>query len=339
MDAFFGENGGELKGERFTLQIQSQKEWGKNRHHVRVREQDPKQYLKLFNNVDITPLHESMLIPIYDVEIKARNPDTVVGGMNLLVPVEANKELGTDFIVLEQDKTSSSWNDITEKCKMDKCLFTESTVISIPVEKSSKVWVVRVKKSLHSLLHVLLVLLLGNVHFRILGFFRVRNKDICLRIIGITENLYQNPKRLRTEVEIAEEGGFQKVEESDAKLLLRRGKLLVSFYLAGNCQNSTHFDLGGTSTSKVAQRHDFKFSVGDLKRIPKVEIRTANDAEEVLWSIDLRNLIKVRTAFLVPYNLSLFLFLKFTSVFCFFVLKIQECAELSANITRPGEKK
>lgn len=295
VDSDFGEDGGELKGKHFTLRIPKHKEWRENRHRVRVREQDPEDYLKRFKHGTLPRLDESMVIPIFDVDINANSPDTNIGFMDLFFPVGVKKEAGTEYVVLQQDKASPHchWSDITDKCMTAKDNFEQSVVISIPIEKSSRIWVVRVKRTLRSLAHVFLALLLGEVLFRVLLFCKIHNDEVVLRVIGISEELYQNKKGVRTEVHIAKEADFRVVEESDAKQLIRKGKLVVSFYLAGNCQKSVDFGIGSSKIQNVALREDFRFSVHDLQCIPKIEIKTGNDTEEVLWSIDLENLINI----------------------------------------------
>ena len=297
MSGNFGESGGELKGRNFTLHVASCTEWRENLHHVRVREQDPETDLKLPDDGDIPcellnaiTTHGAPTAPIYDVEIKARNKDAVATGINLTMSVQPNREFDTEFLIIGKDE-SSVWKDITKRCSVKMNFDDKSVEITIPIEKSSKVWVVRMKRTFNELADVLLAVFFGQALFHILMFYKVYNKTVKLRIIGVNDELCQ---KTVNEVCIAIESGFQKVEESNPKQLIKKGKLLVSFSLSGNCQKSFYFGLGGGKESKGGQRADFEFSIGDLESIPRIEIQTTNEAEEVLWSYDVQKLINVR---------------------------------------------
>lgn len=292
--AYFGENGGTLKGKRFSLRSPCHKEWRENPHCVRVREQDPESPLELPKDGDINHNWHNGIIPsgapIYDVEICGKFGDTFKTKMDFTIFVEPNRELDTEFIVIWQDELNPHWNDITNTCTMENHFNDSMIHVTIPIEKSSRVWVVRVKRSLHHVVDVLLALVFGHVLFRILIFCKVQHKEVHLRIIGINEEYQGCPT---AEVCLAKENGFQMVEASNAKQLIKTGKLLVSFNLSGICQKSVYFDLDGGKVSKVGQREDFKFAIGDLECIPKLEVQTANEAKEVLWIYDIKNIINV----------------------------------------------
>lgn len=314
MSDYFGENGGELRGKQFTLYLPSCTEWRDNCHFVCVREQDTETDLKLSEDDDIPcELQKAITThgaPIYDVEIKSKYKDTVATGVNLTMLVEPNREHETEFLVIGKlDNKSSGWKDITKKCSIKRnfATFDKSVEITIPIEKSSKVWVVRMKRSLSELVDVLLAVFFGQALFRILMFYKVHNKTVTLRIIGVNDELCQ---KTVNEVCIAMESGFQKVEESDSKQLIKKGKLLVSFSLSGNCQRSFYFGLDGGKESKGGQRGDFKFSIGDLESIPRIEIQTAD--KEVLWTYDLKGLINVRVNFTSIYSIYILLVYNYT---------------------------
>ena len=82
--------------------------------------------------------------------------------------------------------------------------------------------VFRLNKSLSSLKHDLLALIHGQVH--ILVYLLKKGGKIKLRIIGISEELYQNPKGLKTAVTDAEKDRFVKGEETEqGKKRLKKG--------------------------------------------------------------------------------------------------------------------
>jgi hypothetical protein len=176
-----------------------------------------------------------------------------------------------------------------------------------PIKKSSKVLVLRLNKSLSRLKHDLLALIHDQVD--ILVYFLKKGGKIKLRFIGISEELYQNPKRLKTAVTIAEEDKFLKGEETEqAKKLLKKGSLILDF-----CKNSDDvclgmFDLGRNDIDKHGEWYKHTFHENDLK--DNLEVKVSDEDGNVLWCIDMNGILCVSVKY---HKLSLFRLGNFSS--------------------------
>ena len=246
--------------------------------------------MKEFNSTLFQEMEDSGVNPLmFQIEFERSGEISCNSNcLNLQLTFDTEIDQNMNYVILQQEADSTQWRNITDECTTA----IVSRNIDIPVKKSSKVLVFRIKISLSSLKHVLLALIHGQVLFHILVYFLKKGRKIKLRIIGISEELYQNTKGLKTAVTIAQEDKFLKGEETEqAKKLLKKGSLLLDF-----CKNSDgvclgKFDLGRNDIDKHAEWYKHTFDENDLK--DNLEVKVSDKDGNVLWCIDLNEILCV----------------------------------------------
>jgi hypothetical protein len=246
--------------------------------------------MKEFDGTVFEEIEDSGVNPLmFQIEIERSGEITCnSNGLNLQLTFDTEADENMNYIILQQEAGLTQWQNITDECTTTHGLRN----IEIPVKKSSKILVFRIKKSLNSLKHALLALIHGQVWFHILVYFLKKGGKIKLRIIGVSEKLYQNPKALKTAVTIAEGDKFLKGEETEqAKKLLKKGSLILDF-----CKNSDDiflgkFDLGRNDIDKHAEWYKYNFDENDLK--DNLEVKVSDKDGNVLWCIDLNEMFCV----------------------------------------------
>jgi hypothetical protein len=281
--------GDRIKRNNFTLQVRNE-HTQTNDHSARVREEDATPCMKEFNSTVFQEIEDSGVNPLmFQIEFERSGEKTFnSNGLNLQLTSDTEVDQNMNYVILQQEADSTQWRDITDKCTTTH----GSRNIEIPVKKSSKILVFRIKKSLSSLKHALLALIHGQVWFHILVYFLKKGGKIKLRIIGISDELYQNPKGLKTAVTDAEKGRFVKDEDPEPpKKLLKKGSLTLEC-----CKNSDgvclgKFDLGRNDIDKHAEWYKHTFDENDLK--DNLEVKVSDKDGNVLWCIDLNEILCV----------------------------------------------
>ena len=277
--------GGQIKGNSFTLRVNG------NQHNTqfygqsgRVREVDGTSYKK---EADSNFFQEiSDINPMFEIEIERSIELSCTSNSNALnVQLTFNTEVdqNVNYLILQQESGSTQWRDITETCTPIQDLGK----VEIPVKKSSKIWVIRLKKSFGSLKHTLLALIHGKVLFHVLLYYMKKNGKVKVRIIGISEELYQNLKHLRTSVIIAEEEKFQKCPEVPPKMLVKKSYLDVEVTKNGEHVNSQQFDI----RHSYERWFDCNFSINELKE--NLEVKATDKDGNVQWLLDLNEALCV----------------------------------------------
>jgi hypothetical protein len=272
--------GGYIQGESFTLQVRSQCDTLKC---SRVRQVDSTSYKMESDSSLFQEISDKNQMFEIEVEtsmetVGAGNPES----LNLQFTLSTDIDQNVNYLILQQEKGSTQWQDITDTCTTRQ----QSQKVEIPVKKSSKVWVIQLKKSFSSLKHALLALIHGRVLFHILVFYMKKIGKVKVRIIGINEELYQNPKGLKTSVTTAVDDGFQKSDEIPPQLLLRKGDLSLTVLKNGELVSSQNFDVRSSNCW-----HDCSFSTNDLKEDLMVKVKDKDGKEQ--WSIDLNDILCV----------------------------------------------
>ncbi|XP_028396365.1 uncharacterized protein LOC114520316 isoform X3 [Dendronephthya gigantea] len=113
-------------------------------------------------------------------------------------------------------------------------------------------------------------------------------KNVDVRIIGISDELYQNPTQQGEPETIAEKEKFVKGKECVAKQLLRKGTLNVGLYKSDECVNEENFDMGRNSIKKSAEWFDFSFDLENLNHSMEVKVK---DDNETLWRVKLNKIL------------------------------------------------
>ena len=264
--------GGSIQGTDFILRVTSQ-----NSAHgsltrccsVRVRQEDPTPCMKEFdsNLLQELEVEDAAVNPLFCIESSEEiSPSS--NGLSLQLTFNKDADQGMNYVILQQESSSNQWKNITDECTAKQ----GSPNIQIPVKKSSKVWVIRLRKSLASVKHALLALIYGQVLFRILVFYFKMPGKVKVRIIGISDELCQNRKGLRTAVEVAKDLKFVKAEELSAKQLLKKGCLMVEVHKENECVSYKEFDIGRSTLNKNAEWHDYVFDSNDMKDNLKVKV-------------------------------------------------------------------
>jgi hypothetical protein len=124
-------------------------------------------------------------------------------------------------------------------------------------------------------------------------YYQVLNKEIKVRIIGISDDPNQTRKRLKTAVTAAEEDGFIRGDESAPMLLSRKeGNLNVEFYKDGNSFKSSAFDIEKNDRLYTyGEWHEYTFDVKDLK--DNLDVKVVDKNGYVHWSIHLNEILRV----------------------------------------------
>ncbi|CAB4042136.1 Hypothetical predicted protein, partial [Paramuricea clavata] len=277
-----------MKGDSFTLRVRNQHHTQTNDHSARVWEEDPTPCMKEFDSTVFQEIEDSGVNPLmFQIEFE-RSGETSCNsnGLNLQLTFDTEVDQNMNYVILQQEAGSTRWRNITDECTTAQGLRN----IDIPVKKSSKVLVFRIKKSLSSLKHALLALIHGQVWFHILVYFLKKGGKIKLRIIGISEELYQNPKGLKTAVTISEENKFLIGEETEPpKQLLKKGNLTLECCKNSECVCLGKFDLGRNDIDKHAEWYKHTFDENDL--IDNLEVKVSDKDGNVLWCIDLNEIL------------------------------------------------
>ena len=288
------EIGGCIKGEgsSFTLRVRNQHNTPINHHSVHVREVDASSCVSESHSSLLQDIQDSDVNPMFEIEIE-RSVETACnsnGGLHLEFTVTTEVDRNADYLILQQEKGSTQWQDITEACTTTQ----GSQNIEIPVKKSSKIWVIRLKKSLSSLRQAFVALVRGQVVFHVLVYYLRKKGKINVRIIGIRDELYQNPKQQKTAVTIAQEDKFQKSPESPPKPLLKKGHLDLEVKKNGKHVSSAQFDLGKNMSQ---QWYECSFSTNELK--DNLEVNVKDNDGIVQWSINLNEILCVSNVHII----------------------------------------
>ena len=277
--------GGYIQGSNFTLRVNSnQQNTQTYSQSARVREVDSTPYKRESDSNVFQEISDSN--SMFEIEIERSMESTCTGNsyaLNVQLTFSTEVDHNVNYLVLQQEAGSNQWQDITE---------THATIqnprkIDIPVKRSSKIWVIRLKKSFSSLKHALLARIHGKILFHILVYFMKKTGRVKVRIIGISEELYQNPKHLRTSVTIAEEDQFQKCPEVPPKLLVKKGYLNVVVRKNGDHVDSRQFDIRGSN--ELPDWFDCSFSTNELKE--NLEVKVTDREGNVQWSLDLNEVL------------------------------------------------
>jgi hypothetical protein len=246
--------------------------------------------MKEFDGTVFQETEDSGVNPLmFQIEFERSGETTCnSNGLNLQLTFDTEVDQNMNYVILQQEAGSTQWRNITDECTTTHGLRN----IEIPVKRSSRIWVIRLKKSLSSLKHVLLALIHGQVWFHILVYFLKKGRKIKFRIIGISEELYQNPKGLKTAVTDAEKDRFVKCEETEPpKKLVKKGSLIVDFSKNSDDVCLGKFDLGRNDIDKHAEWYKYSFDENDLK--DNLEVKVSDKDGNVLWCIDLNEILCV----------------------------------------------
>ena len=235
-------------------------------------------------------LEDPAVNPMFHIEIESSgeiSPSS--NGLNLQLKFKRDVDHNTNYVILQQESGSNQWKDITDECTTVK----GSPNIQIPVKKSSKIWVIRLRKSLASVKHALLALIHGQVLFHILIYYFKMPGKVKVRIIGISDELYQNHKGLRTAVEVAKDLKFVEAEELSARQLVKMGCVKVEVHKEYECVSHKEFNIGRSTLNKTAEWHDYVFYSNDMKDNLKVKVIIGQEGIEEWPIINLNEILCV----------------------------------------------
>ncbi|XP_028396361.1 uncharacterized protein LOC114520316 isoform X2 [Dendronephthya gigantea] len=277
-----------LSGNGFTLQVRNQHGTSTLEHTPQVEVED---LSSCENEMDKSLLEEvdkcESVIGQNIFHIELESSCEMNQNQNALnMELSFSTEVDHDYLVLQQEVGSTDWRDITNQCKTRE----NGKNIEIPVKKSSRVWVIRLKKGFGKVKYNILKLFCGEVLFHILVYycFNEKQKNVDVRIIGISDELYQNPTQQGEPETIAEKEKFVKGKECVAKQLLRKGTLNVGLYKSDECVNEENFDMGRNSIKKSAEWFDFSFDLENLNHSMEVKVK---DDNETLWRVKLNKIL------------------------------------------------
>ena len=287
-------------------------------HSHYVQEVDSSPYIKEFENSLFQEDEVLKFSPIFHIEIGSPMEKTCdsSNSLNLQFTLSREQDESINYFILQQETGSKEWKDITNECSS---MEGSQAGIEIPVKQTSKVWVIHLKQSLSSLKNSLLALVHGRVLFHVLLYYQYLKigRKIKLRIVGINEEMYQNPKQLRTAITIAEEDGFLKLEEKSPKQILRKGYLL-SYYKNNECTKDLgKFGLGKKEVKKKGDWLTHSFDVNELNNNLKVDV-TDKDGN-IQWSFDLNEIFCVSIR---VYTINWTAFLNFINIHIQYILRI-----------------
>ena len=264
-----------------------------------MRQEDPTPCMTEFdsNLLHKLELEDPAVNPMFHIEIESSgeiSPSS--NGLNLQLNFNRDADHNMNYVILQQESGSNQWKNITDECTTEQ----GSPNIQIPVKKSSKIWVIRLRKSLASVKHALLALIHGQVLFHILIYCCKMSGKVKVRIIGISDELYQNHKGLRTAVEVAKDLKFVEAEELSAKQLLKKGCLMVEVHKENECVSHKEFDIGRSTLNKNAEWHDYVFDSNDMKDNLKVKVIIDQEGIKEWPIIDLNEILCVS----IKYNMN-----------------------------------
>ena len=287
--------GGSINGNNFTLQVRD----CHNAHQslvrsysVRVRQEEPRSCM---NEIDSNirqelEVEDPSMNPMFHIEIESSgemSPSS--NGVSLQLTFTSGVDHNMNHVILQQEHGSKQWQNITDKCTT----IQGSPNIQIPVNKSSKIWVIRLRKSLGSIKHALLALFHGQILFHIMVYYLKKSGKVKVRVIGIGDKLYQNRKGLRTPVEVAKELKFVEGEELPAKQLVRKGCLMLEVHQGSECVCRKEFDIGRSTLNKNAEWHDYTFNENDMEEDLKMKVIVDQEGVEEWPIIDLNEMLCV----------------------------------------------
>ena len=258
-------------------------------------------------------LEDPAVNPMFHIEIESSgeiSPSS--NGLNLQLNFKRDVDHNMNYGILQQESGSNQWKDITDECTTVK----GSPNIQIPVKESSKIWVIRLRKSLASIKHALWALKHGQVLFHILIYYFKMQGKVKVRIIGISDELYQNRKGLRTAVEVAKDLKFVEAKELSAKQLFKKGFVKVEVFVENECVSHKEFDIGRSTLNKHAEWHDYVFDSNDMKDNLKVKVIIDQEGIEEWPIINLNEIFCVSIKYNMNYDSPVHLYLHCTdSVF------------------------
>ena len=255
---------------------------------IKIQEEDPTPFMKGFQCSSSKALNIEQ--NMFYIEIEAScEADQNQNSLNLQLTFSTEVDQDCKYVVLQQEIGETQWSDITDNCTTR----SGSPNFTIPVKKSARIWVSRFKDSLSGLIHSFRRFIHGEVLFHILVYHKASKKQNRreVRVIGISEELYQNRESLKTAVTIANEENFSKCKESEPKLLLKKGSLNVKFWKAENCEKSCEFDLGRSTLNTFAQWCDCTLDKRDSNK--KLEVKVIDNEGQTLWCVDLNEILGV----------------------------------------------
>ena len=241
-------------------------------------------------------LEDPAVNPMFHIEMESSGEiSPCSNGLNLQLNFKRDVDHNMNYVILQQESGCNQWKDITDECTTEQ----GSPNIQIPVKKSCKIWVICLR-NLASIKHALCALIHGQVLFHILIYYFKMQGKVKVRIIGISDELYQNRKGLRTAVEVAKDLKFVEVEELSAKQLVKKGCVKVEVHKENECVSHKEFDIGRSTLNKTAEWHDYVFDSNDMKDNLKVKVIIDQEGIEEWPIINLNEILFVS----IKYNMN-----------------------------------